>query len=196
MRKACLLLLFLCSSLIGRAQTSDLVQFNQQRLQIQKSSMLVLGSWALGNIGLGAGLYSQHEGEERYFHLMNAGWNLVNLGLATSGYLVAKKADPASFDLNQSINEQHKVQKVFLFNAGLDVGYIMGGLYLRERGKRVEENAEMLRGFGKSIILQGSFLLAFDLAAYLVQASNNKNIGPLLSNLHFNGQQIGVLVQF
>jgi len=196
MKRTYFTVLFVCSSLFSWGQISNLEQFNQQRLQKQKSSMLVLGSWAVGNMGLGLGLYSQHEGEERYFHLMNAGWNLINLGLATSGYLAARKTNPASFDLDQSIKEHYKLQKVFLFNAGLDIGYIMGGLYLRERGKRVEENAEMLRGFGKSIILQGSFLFAFDLAAFLVQASNNKEIGTLLSNVHFNGQQIGLSIHF
>lgn len=158
--------------------------------------MLVLGSWAVGNMALGLGLYHQHQGEERYFHLMNAGWNVVNLGLATAGYLSAIRVDPSSFDLFQTIHEQHQLQKIFLFNAGLDVGYILGGLYLRERSFRVEKNAERLRGFGKSIILQGGFLFAFDLVAYLVQASGNKAIGPLLGNVQFSGQSIGFLVQF
>jgi hypothetical protein len=196
MKKTFLTLSFLCVALFSWAQISNLEQFNKERLQKQKVSMLVLGSWAVGNIALGLGLYSRHEGEERYFHLMNAGWNAVNLGLATAGYLSAIKADPAGFDLFQSINEQHKLQKIFLFNAGLDVGYILGGLYLRERGKVAEKNPERLKGFGKSIILQGSFLFAFDLAAYFLQASGNKDIGPLLSKLHFNGQQIGLLVRF
>ena len=196
MKKSFLTLSFLCFALFSWAQMSNLEQFNQERLQKQKVSMLVLGSWAVGNIALGLGMYNQHQGEERYFHLMNAGWNVVNLGLATAGYLAAIKTDPAGFDLYQSIHEQHKLQKIFLFNAGLDVGYVLGGLYLRERGKSAEKNPEMLRGFGKSIILQGSFLFAFDLVAYFVQASGNKDIGPLLSNLHFNGQQIGFFVQF
>lgn len=196
MKKTFLTLSFLFLTLFAWAQLSDLQQFNQLRLQKQKVSMLVLGSWAVGNMALGLGLYNQHQGEERYFHLMNAGWNVVNLGLATAGYLSAIKTDPASFDLFQTINEQHKLQKIFLFNAGLDVGYILGGLYLRERSLRVEKNAERLRGFGKSIILQGGFLFAFDLAAYLVQASGNKAIAPLLSNLQFSGQSIGFLVQF
>lgn len=196
MKKSFLTIFFLCFVLFSWSQISELEQFNQVRLQKQKVSMLVLGSWAVGNIALGLGLYNQHQGEERYFHLMNAGWNVVNLGLATAGYLAAIKTDPASFGLFESINEQHKLQKIFLFNAGLDVGYVLGGLYLRERGKRVEKNPERLRGFGKSVILQGSFLFAFDLAAYWVQASGNKTIGPLLSKLQFSGQNIGFLVQF
>jgi hypothetical protein len=158
--------------------------------------MLVLGSWAVGNIALGLGLQNRYEGEERYFHLMNAGWNAVNLGLATAGYLSAIKTDPASFNLTQSINEQQKLQKIFLFNAGLDVGYVLGGLYLMERSKTAESNPERLKGFGKSIILQGGFLFAFDLIAYFAQASGNKDIGPLLSGLHFDGQQIGLVVRF
>ena len=114
MKKTFITLSFLCFALISWAQINNLEQFNQERLQKQKVSMLVLGSWAVGNIALGLGLYRQHGGEERYFHLMNAGWNVVNLGLATAGYLSAINTDPASFDLFQSINEQHKLQKIFL----------------------------------------------------------------------------------
>ena len=45
-------------------------------------------------------------------------------------------------------------------NAALDLGYMAGGLYLKERGLRREN--DRLVGFGKSVILQGAFLMAFD----------------------------------
>ncbi|MEQ8702631.1 MAG: hypothetical protein RIC19_01865 [Phaeodactylibacter sp.] len=182
--------------MLGYAQTNALLDFNQNRLQKQKTSMMVLGGWAIGNIALGATLASQRSGESRYFHGMNAGWNLVNLGLATAGYIAATKADPSAFGLYESINEQHSVQKIFLFNAGLDVGYMLGGAYLMERSKNTEDKPERLRGFGKSIILQGGFLFVFDLAAYLWQANGNDDLQPLLQGLSFTGNGVGFRYQF
>lgn len=173
---------------IGYAQVAELTDFNAQRLHRQKVSMIVLGSWAVGNIAAGGILSTQRQGEDRYFHAMNAGWNLVNLGLATAGYIGATKGDPSALSLYESMNEQYKLQKIFLFNAGLDLGYMLGGAYLIERAKRTENNPERLSGFGKSIVLQGAFLFVFDLGAYLWQASGNSDLEPLLQGLTLSGQ--------
>jgi hypothetical protein len=196
-RQLLLTLTFVNFLVIAYAQTdSRLTDFNAERLQKQKVSMMILGGWAVGNIALGATLASQRDGEDRYFHAMNAGWNLVNLGLATAGYLSAVKADPSALSLYESINEQHSIQKIFLFNAGLDVGYMLGGAYLMERAKNTENKPERLRGFGKSIVLQGAFLFAFDLGAYYWQASGNSDLQPLLEGLSFSGNGVQLRLQF
>lgn len=196
MKRAILTLAFLSSLALAYAQVQELTDFNRQRLEKQRVSMLILGSWAVGNIALGASLATRREGESRYFHAMNAGWNLVNLGLATAGYLSSIKADPAAFDLYATIAEQHKLQKIFLFNAGLDVGYMMGGLYLMERSRRTVNKPERLKGFGQSILLQGAFLFAFDLGAFLWQAQGNGDLAPLLQGLSFSGNSVGMVWRF
>ncbi len=193
-----LTLVFLLSlvavNLLG--QELDLATFNSMRLEKQGVSMMVLGGWAVANIATGAALYGSASGEDRYFHLMNVGWNVINLGLATFGYLGAVKSDPAAFDLLQSLQAQNRMEKILLFNAGLDVGYILGGVYLRERAKRDTKNPERLAGFGKSIILQGAFLFAFDLTAFYLLNKHGQQLHPLLSNLYFDGQQIGLALTF
>lgn len=196
MKKVLLTLTFVNFLFLSYLSAQDLLAFNQERLDKQRVSMLVLGGWAVGNIAVGATLGSQRSGEDKYFHYMNAGWNLVNLGLATAGYFTAVNSDPAALDLYASINEQHRMQKIFLFNAGLDVGYMAGGLYLMERAKNTENKPERLRGFGKSIILQGGFLFAFDLVAYWMISRGNSELQPLLEGLTFNGQSIGYSLQF
>ena len=178
------------------SQSDLLTNFNRDRLQRQKTGMMVLGGWAVGNLALGAALGSARSGEDKYFHLMNAGWGAVNLGIAALGYWGAVNTDPASFDLYQSVQEQHKLQKVLLFNAGLDVGYMLGGVYLMERSKNTEKNPERLKGFGKSIILQGAFLFTFDLVNHFVHAAHDSDLQPLLSSLYFSGDQIGLVLQF
>ena len=196
MKRKLLALAFTCFLALAYTQAQGLTDINRQRLEKQRISMLILGGWAVGNIALGATLATQREGEGQYFHAMNAGWNLVNLGLAAAGYLSAVKADPAAFGLYATISEQHKLQKIFLFNAGLDVGYMMGGLYLMERSKNTANKPERLKGFGKSILLQGAFLFAFDLGAFLWQAQGNGDLQPLLEGLSFTGNSVGGVLRF
>jgi hypothetical protein len=197
-RTICLLICLFNLSFLGICQSNNLVDFNGQRLQKQKTGMLVLGSWALGNIAVSSIALGGAKGPGKSFHQMQIGWNVVNLGIAGLGYLSAMKTDPASFDLYQSIQEQHKLQKILLFNAGLDVGYMLGGAYLLERGQRVANNAERLRGFGRSIILQGGFLLAFDLAQFAFLSSDNAEIKTLLlqSGLQLSPNGVGLNIRF
>jgi hypothetical protein len=193
MQRTILVFAFFNLLALGCLQAQSLTDFNTQRYQKQRTSMMILGGWAVGNIAIGTALASQRQGESRYFHGMNAGWNLVNLGLAAAGYF---GASPEGLDLYSSIQAQYKLQKIFLFNAGLDVGYMAGGLYLIERARRTEDNPERLRGFGKAIILQGAFLFVFDLGAYLWQAQSNADIQPLLQGLSFDGQSLGFRWRF
>jgi hypothetical protein len=61
---------------------------------------------------------------------------------------------------------QTDLDKVLLFNAGLDLAYIAGGFWLVERSKNADKRPERLKGYGQSVILQGAFLFAFDIAFY------------------------------
>lgn len=188
---------FICFSLLAVAQTDAFTTaFNQDRLQKQKTGMLVLGTWALGNITTGLVLAGKSNGSRKSFHQMNAGWNLINLGIAGLGYFSALSADPAQYDLYQTIQEQNKIQKILLFNAGLDLGYMAAGAYLIERSRRGGSKADQWKGFGRSLILQGGFLFVFDLANNWVHARNNSKLEPILSSLYFDGQSIGMVIPF
>lgn len=196
MKKLLLLSTLLCLSTLVWSQSDAIYDFNQQRLNRQQTGMLVLGGWAVVNIAGGLALSQKAEGADKYFHLMNAGWNGVNLAIAGLGYYSAMQTDPGNFDLYQTINEQHKFQKILLFNAGLDIGYMAGGLYLIERSKHSGKNPEQLKGFGRSIILQGAFLFAFDLANHIIHSQHNSALEPLLSSIYFSGSAAGLVLQF
>jgi hypothetical protein len=200
MKRPFLLLVFLFNfAILAWSQTSPLLNFNQTRIQKQKTGMLILGSWAIGNMALSGILLSGKEGETKAFHQMQIGWNVVNLGLAAAGFLGAMHVDPGSLDLYHSIQEQHKMEKILLFNAGLDVGYMLSGAYLLERSRRIDgKNPAQLKGFGRSILLQGAFLFVFDLSMTAILSSDNPKIAPLLSQmqLHSDGQSVGVTFHF
>lgn len=165
-----LLSLFLCAS------AQDLESFNIDRLDKTKVGLLVLGTWATANVALSPILASRSSGSNKYFHQMNGYWNAVNLVIAGVGYYSAATTDPSGLTLSESLKEQSSLEKILLFNAGLDLAYVAGGLYLRERSKNDIKNASRLRGFGNSIMLQGGFLFAFDVAFYLVQQSHGARL--------------------
>ena len=152
---------FLCynGSLQAQGLAAPLLDFNQQSLDHQKTAMLTLGGWAVANIATGVAFQGSAAGSTKHFHRMNALWNGVNLAIAGFGYYSALKSNPGAWDLATSLSKHQGFQKILLFNAGLDVGYIMGGLYLTERAKRPDVNSDQLKGFGQSIMLQGAFLI-------------------------------------
>lgn len=190
---------FLCWQAVPLlAQSAGLLHFNQTRLDRTRNAMYVLGAWGVGNVVAGAIGMSQSKGSQRAFHQMNLGWGAVNLGLAASGLWTATHTDPSAFDLYQTTLEHHRLQKILLFNAGLDVAYMAGGAWMMERAKTSEKHAERLRGFGRSILLQGAFLFVFDTGACLYLGSLGKRLPPLFSQLStsFDGQSLYLTWQF
>ncbi|MEM8585172.1 MAG: hypothetical protein AAGF87_12920 [Bacteroidota bacterium] len=181
------------SHLFAQGISDQLLQFNQQNIDHQRTAMLALGGWAVANIGIGLGFSQSATGENRYFHQMNALWNTVNLAIAGFGYWSISGTDPASWDLATGLAKHQNFQKILLFNAGLDVGYILGGLYLQERSRRPDVNSDRLRGFGKAIVLQGGFLMVFDLVNYFIA---NGRSGDLDLRLGAVGNGVGMILNF
>ncbi|WP_169683854.1 DUF6992 family protein [Marinigracilibium pacificum] len=143
--------------------------------------MIILGTWALSNIALNGGLLLRNGNlnqENKYFMQMNIYWNTVNLVIAGYGLYNTINGD-AYLSPIESLAEQNKIEKILLFNTGLDVAYIMGGLWLQEKGN--SKHSERLKGYGKSLILQGSFLISFDLIFYLIHKNHSDNLEKILS---------------
>jgi hypothetical protein len=45
-------------------------------------------------------------------------------------------------------------------------------------------------------MLQGGFLFAFDVVTYLAHQSGNHELREILQGVRFNGQELGLLIQF
>jgi len=158
-----LILLLGIFSLPALAQDSVALEaINSTRLEYNLQGMLILGSWAILNLVVGILGSFQRKGQVKAFHQMNAYWNVVNLGIAAFGFWQATQA--ASLNFWEVLVAQQQMEKVLLFNAALDLGYMSIGFLLIERGRRLEK--ERWFGFGKSILLQGAFLLLFDAILY------------------------------
>jgi hypothetical protein len=194
MKKILLASFFILLAYSASAQAENpLEDFNENRRRITRAGMLTLGSWAVGNIAVNGLLMTRSSGTAYYFEQMNLFWNLVNLGLAGFGYYNASQMDPSAIGVAGSVEDFYSLQKTLLFNAGLDIGYIAGGLYLLERAKRGDSTDERLRGYGQSIIMQGAFLLAFDTILYFVLDAQAGDLVPLLQ---VSPDGIGMRIRF
>ena len=140
----------------------DFESINQTRLEYNRQGMLILGSWAILNLVVGILRSFQTKGQDQAFHQMNAYWNVVNLGIAGFGFW--QESQVAAMNFWEIFVAQQQIEKVLLFNAALDLGYMAIGLLLIERGRRLEK--ERWIGFGRSILFQGAFLLLFDAILY------------------------------
>ena len=163
-------------------KAQDLTSFNQARLKKDQHLMLGLGAWAGANITAGTiGWATVQQPELKAFHQMNVMWNVVNLGLAVPGYLRARNTK-ALLGLSQTLSEQQKTERIFLFNTGLDVAYMTAGFLLRSMALNQQAKASQLNGFGKGLILQGSFLFAFDLTAFAIHHRHGKQVFRLVES--------------
>ncbi|HZI11611.1 MAG TPA: hypothetical protein VE153_14615 [Myxococcus sp.] len=151
-----------------------LARHNAEAVHLNRVAMGVLFGWAVLNLGTGVAGHFATEGETRAFFQANAAWNVVNLAIAGFGYHGQATAEPATWDLARSLAEGQRMEKLLLFNAGLDVGYLAFGAFLWERGLR--KDSERLRGWGKSLLVQGGFLLLFDGALWFLNARLNDGL--------------------
>jgi hypothetical protein len=148
--------------------TSVIERSYHTRERVNRLGMWTLGGWALANFLFGGVLYFTDPGRQA-FHEMNVFWNTVNAGLATSA-LISSYRGSAPASLAAEIRAQHRLEKTLLVNAGLDVGYIMTGFFLRQYAANVGE--PRFAGWGSSLILQGGFLLVFDIVLAAIHSRN------------------------
>jgi len=164
-----IVILFVLPDLLHAQNTTfDAQNYAQKSYDLQKNGMIVLGTWATLNLISGSAGYFLSAKNTKYFHQMNAGWNIVNLGIAGFALYNLGQSDASLMGYSESLSELRNLDKILLFNAGLDFGYMAAGAWLWERGLR--KGSERLEGYGKSLILQGGFLLAFDLVLYLLHS--------------------------
>lgn len=167
-----------------------------ERANLQRNNSWVLAAWAGANMIQGSISASNAKGSDHYFHQMNAYWNTVNLAVAGIGLWAAKKQLTGAHTQERNWKEQQKLEKLLLLNTGLDAAYIMTGLYLKERGNRLL--SDQPTGYGNSLVLQGAFLLVFDIIQYAENRQNGKLLEKNTSNWHLepNPNGLGLAYRF
>lgn len=144
---------------------AELAAFNQARELLVGRGLAVLATWALLNL-VGSGYFlkaADRRHANSYFHGMNVGWGMINALLACWGILHIQFTAPIGLRFADLVQAQLHHESIFLFNAGLDTAYVMTGFYLVARAAVPgQERPVRLLGFGRSLWVQGGFLLAFD----------------------------------
>ena len=146
--------------------------FYQHSLKINNAGMVVLGSWAVANISLGAAGWIRSSGQKMFFHQMNLFWNMVNLSIAGIALYSNWNTDFGMWSTDEVLRKQLRTQRIFLINAGLDIIYMGTGLMLKHIASRYPKQQERLLGYGNSVLLQGAFLFGFDLIMFGLQRSH------------------------
>ncbi|NML67547.1 hypothetical protein HHL22_20285 [Hymenobacter sp. RP-2-7] len=148
-----------------------LAAYQHQELLLGRG-LSVLGVWAVLNLLLSGYSLPRTDAREwhHHFHLMNCGWGFVNAVLAALGILRSHPGQPPlGFTPAAALDSQLLTERIFLVNAVLDVGYLLVALWLLRRAAApAARRPERLYGFGRSIQLQGAFLLVFDAAMWVV----------------------------
>jgi len=132
----------------------------------------VLGAWAMLNLLVSGYMMPRTDAREwhHHFHLMNCGWGFVNAILAALGILRTHPGrPPLGLTEAGALASQLLTERIFLVNVGLDFGYLLLAFWLLNRATLPRVNRpERLYGFGRSIQLQGAFLLLFDAVMWVV----------------------------
>lgn len=178
------------------AQDNTLISFNKERSNISRKSMMVLGGWSAANIIVSAFATKTHNAEMRYFHQMNVQWNSINLAIAALGYWsegLGEKGKPVT--LSSVFKRQNGVEKTYMLNIGLDAAYVAAGLYMTERSKS-RVNPAKLKGYGNCIMLQGGFLLLYDVVNYAIHHRHGKKLDRLLDKVQVGGAPGGLSLRY
>jgi len=173
---------------INRISIPDSVAIRRNILN--KTNMTILLAWSGANIVQGSISAGNLVGSAHYFHQMNAYFNVVNLAIAGYGLYEVRKQMNKKLSLYQNLRQQQKIESLLILNSGLDLAYLTTGLYLRERG--TNHLNDQTKGYGGSLMLQGGFLLAFDLIQYIQHRQNGNLLYKYLGNLQMATTANGV----
>lgn len=188
MKKTGLLLIF---ALYFQTAFGQMTAFQTEFNGLNKNLMIGLGSYAVSNfVFSGIGYFTAASEQAERFHEMNMMWNSVNLCIAIPGYLKAKRGANV-LSMENMIKIQKKTETVFLINSFLDVGYISTGIWMLGVADNQRDQKELFRGYGNSLILQGSFLLALDLFAYIAHHQHSTKL-PVNDKISFNTSEGGI----
>lgn len=176
--------------------TSLLEEINQRQVQQTRNGMISLNAWAGANLlSGGIGFYTT-SGDTRYFHQMNAFWNVVNLGIAIPGLIgTYKKSSELTFE--SVYKRQKQLETIYLFNAGLDVGYMATGWALFNFGNtKTGELRHRFRGYGQSLVLQGGYLLIYDLVMFALFKKSGKKLDVVWKTVTITPTGMGMIISF
>ena len=171
--------------------------FGEASLSANSTGMYILGGWAVANMAEGAYGWAAFDGEKMYFSQMNLFWNVVNLSIAGLALYSNYSTDILLAGADEILAKHLKTERLFLINSGLDIGYIGAGFLMRHLSDSSEKRGDLLKGYGNAVILQGGFLLVFDLMMYFIfNDMRPGNIEPAAAVINGKALAAGIRIKF
>jgi len=159
-----------------QAEAADLLISQADNLYTyQKQAMPVLLGWSAGSILAGLLWMGSERRLWRGLGSQFLGWGAID-GLIAGFALRRATKNASRLDSGEISPVEHQRQwlqfeRFVWLNVLLDLGYIVGGAWLRQRNPKDPQK----QGMGWGIILQGGFLLAWDII--LATISRSKRLG-------------------
>ncbi len=125
-----------------------------------------LFAWNVINMAVGVLMGRSSHDERRGMASQAVGWAGVNFAIAFFGGRATRKREQQANALEATTlaKEARNLKRLLWLNAGLDVGYMLGGWWYAQR----EAARPFRRGVGRGIIIQGALLLVFDVVHALL----------------------------
>lgn len=162
----------------------ELSDFDERFTIILRKHIAVLGWWSLLSVVIGIIGMLFTSGFWHYFFMMNAAWGFIN---AFVTHMFMKHTFFRRFrrgNILQRFEVQRHAEKVLLLNIGLDLAYLITGLYLHAIGNSCNNPyPELWKGFGWAIILQGIYLFIQDNIIHYLHYINIKRAKPFMLGL-------------
>lgn len=198
MRKTYFLAIFILTHFTGAygqqvlSFKDTIAGYNNIRISKNVTGDLVRGIWGIGNLAAGGvGVFIAKQDEWKYFHGMNAGWGLLNVVVASSGLHRAHRQLHESLTYEQAAKRYRADKRHYLIGACVDVACIATGTVMTLTSKNSYDHAELFSGFGKSIAVQGVFLLILDNVMYAAHMRDNSKWFRIMDEIRMTGNGIG-----
>lgn len=125
--------------------------------QVRSDLSRTLTAWALASIAVGV-LVGRRDQDPRAAGVarQSIAWGGIDLAIAGLGWAGARRPVPDVPAAARSL------RRLLLVNAGLDVGYVAGGVALLRAGQVRGRDSV---GDGAAVVVQGAFLLVLDVVS-------------------------------
>ena len=128
----------------------------------QQRRMSLLLGWGLLSVIAGFVVQRNPQSFWKQFGLQALLWGAIDAVLALFGLTGANKKEEryvrGELDTTDEQKEARNFYCILLINTGLDVGYVVGGVWIMQHFKTRSDR----RGMGLGIIIQGLWLFLFD----------------------------------
>jgi hypothetical protein len=169
----------------------EIRDFDVRHRGILRKHIAVLGWWSLLNIVLGIAALIWLSGHWYYFMMMNMVWGIINFMVSM---IVIDHAFFRKFrkgDCLERFEVQRHIEKMLIFNIGLDLSYIFFGLFLHAKGCAMPaDRIALWQGFGISVIAQGIFLFGLDNYFHYLHLLNFRKAQPYLEKVLWEGEAV------